>query len=267
MILSLVKVVRFQEAGIISFGRLSRLFSYQPFPAKSHSQSGRPAERTTMKNKITAETTYSELKAMVPDARGTKMQGRTLVRSDEPILISVKQDSAKITVYENGFFAYQDDQGRVTARAVWNCTEMIFEQAVGRAQSISEDIFGELPFPVVLSHFGEENFEEQRKKDKRASYGISLDAEGTTITEELQTPDFADDVCKRLDEKANPEESEIFILNKALSSLTERQREVFLLYHGDELTQEQIAEKLGTSRPNITKILKSAERRIKKNSK
>ena len=88
---------------------------------------------------------------------------------------------------------------------------------------------------MVLAHFGEENFEEQRKKDKKASYGISLDAEGVVETEEIQVSDFADEVCERLD--GEPEKTEhqkmLDAVSEALKKLTERQREVFLLHYKD----------------------------------
>ena len=68
---------------------------------------------------ITPDTTYTQLKALVPDARNIRTpQGRTLVKSDVPVLISVEDSGLTISVYQNGFFTAQDDRGRVSARAV-----------------------------------------------------------------------------------------------------------------------------------------------------
>ena len=174
------------------------------------------------KSIITAETTYTELKAMVPDVSGQKMQGRTLVKSDVPKLITVQDSGLEITVYENGFFTAQDDLGRVTARAVWNCEAMTFETVCGQSESVTEEVYGSLPFPMVLSHFGQMNLEDQEDQKVKRHHGISLSEDNVEETEELSTPDFSDEVCDRM----SGEEDEVSVLKRAMGALSGRQREV-----------------------------------------
>lgn len=49
-----------------------------------------------------------------------------------------------------------------------------------------------------------------------------------------------------------------------LESLTEKQREVFLLYYYDGLKQREIAERLGISRDSVNDRLEGALKKVKK---
>lgn len=113
--------------------------------------------------KITPETSYKTLKSMVPDASTVHTpKGEALIRSDSEILVKVKEDGGMVIVYKNGFFAYIDDQGEPTARAVANCHVMKFGKAEGGYEPVDESIFEDMPFPYVLSHFGMMNIEDVR---------------------------------------------------------------------------------------------------------
>ena len=54
-------------------------------------------------------------------------------------------------------------------------------------------------------------------------------------------------------------------LRQAMDQLTDRQREIVILYYFQKLTQEEIAKRLGTSRPNITQTIKRCVDLLKKN--
>ena len=98
----------------------------------------------TTNPKITADTTYSELKAMVPDVSDQHTpQGKTLAASDEPILTEVQEGNIHITVYKNGFFTAKDDRGRITARAVHNCSTLYLPTSSGGFTAIPESEYKE----------------------------------------------------------------------------------------------------------------------------
>ena len=84
---------------------------------------------------ITPDTTFSQLKALVPDASGIHTpDGKILINDPEQVaLISVEENGGTVTVYESGFFSFQDGLGRPTARAVHNCST-----APARTRSFSE---------------------------------------------------------------------------------------------------------------------------------
>ncbi len=129
-------------------------------PTKAMSRKG---QQIMNNQKITPETSYKTLKSMVPDASTVHTpKGEALIRSDSEILVKVKEDGGMVIVYKNGFFAYIDDQGEPTARAVANCHVMKFGKAEGGYEPVDESIFEDMPFPYVLSHFGMMNIEDVR---------------------------------------------------------------------------------------------------------
>ena len=231
--------------------------------------------------KITETTTYSGLKAMVPDRTAdTTPKGKSLIKSEEPILISVEEDGKTITVYENGFFAYQDSQDgeeRVTARAVWNCSQMRYKDALGNVTTVSEEHFSDLPFPIVLAHFGDRNIEWQIEDEKRRNHSVSLDAgevnlhgsgkEGVKrqIDQGLVTPDFADESDRKLDGEPEVDARERALAGEAaLASLKEKQRKAFILYHRDGMTYDQISKVVGGDKSSVCRLLQRAEKNLSK---
>ena len=106
---------------------------------------------------VTENTSFAALKGMVPDASTQRTpKGEILVSDPEQeILISIAEGSGTVTVFKSGFFAYANESGRVTARAVHNCSTMYFPTAFGSFETVAEEVYGNLPFAVVLAHFGE----------------------------------------------------------------------------------------------------------------
>ena len=201
-----------------------------------------------MKNlKINAETSYKTLKTMVPDVSAVHTpKGETLLKSDREVLIRVREDSATTIVYKDGFFAYIDDSGEVTARAVANCHVMRYEKAEGGFELVPEEQFEDLPFPVVLSHFGMVNIEDKRRKEQTRHVNISLDADEVPNDPHLTVPNFADELD--LDGEGNIWEKQLVMLPEAMECLTERQREVVVLHYINKMTEESAAKQMGITR-------------------
>ena len=214
--------------------------------------------------KITPETTYKTLKTMVPDASAEHTpKGESLIRSDSEILIKVKEDSATIIVYKNGFFAYIDDQGEVTARAVANCRVMKFEKAEGGYEPVKESVFENLPFPAVLSHFGMMNIEDAKRKEAKRHENLSLDAENLPNDPRLTVPNFADELD--LDGEGDIWEKRLVQLQEALDCLKPRQRQIVELVYlnKEKLTQEEIAKAIGIPQSAVSITLRRAKNNLK----
>lgn len=217
-----------------------------------------------MKNqKITAETSYKNLKTMVPDASGIHTpKGETLVASDREILISVQEDSSTIIVYKNGFFAYIDDQGEVTARAVCNCHVMKYEKADGGFEPVGEKDFEDLPFTMVLSHFGMENIMDKKRKNTVRHENLSLDSEQLPNDPRLTVPNFADEID--LDGEGDIWEKRLKLLPEALDCLTDKQRAVVVLHYLKKKTHREIASALGINRSTVEEHLEASLKKLKK---
>jgi DNA-binding CsgD family transcriptional regulator len=211
--------------------------------------------------KITPETTYKTLKTMVPDASAEHTpKGESLIRSDSEILIKVKEDSATIIVYKNGFFAYIDDQGEVTARAVANCRVMKFEKAEGGYEPVKESVFENLPFPAVLSHFGADNITHKKQVAVGRHENLSLDAEELPNDARLTVPNFADELD--LDGEGDIWEKRLAMLPDALDRLTDRQREVVTLHYIKKKTHRDIAGLMGIGRSTVEEHIEAALKKL-----
>lgn len=215
------------------------------------------------KQKITPETSYKTLKTMVPDASKIHTpKGETLIKSEAEILIRVKQDSATVIVYKNGFFAYVDDRGKVTAHAVANCHVMRYGRAEGGCNEVEETIFENMPFPFVLSQFGMMNIEHQEAVQVSRNENLSLDAEKLPNDPRLTVPNFADELD--LDGEGDIWEKRLTMLPEALDCLTDRQREVVEMLYFKKMTQMQIAEVLDIKQQSVMDFKKGALKKMEK---
>lgn len=101
----------------------------------------------------------------------------------------------------------------------------------------------------------------KRSKDISINESVGFDKEGNEITIldilKTPTPDFALDLHK---------EDNITDLKKYLNILTTREKEIIIyrygLYDNDEITQKEIAKKLGISRSYVSRIEKRALTKI-----
>ena len=101
----------------------------------------------------------------------------------------------------------------------------------------------------------------KRSKDISINESIGFDKEGNEVTIldilKTPTPDFALDIHK---------ENNIEDLKKYLSVLNEREKKILTyrygLFNNDEITQKEIAKKLGISRSYVSRIEKRALTKI-----
>ena len=110
----------------------------------------------------------------------------------------------------------------------------------------------------ILMHFRNNK---KRSKDISINDSIGFDKEGNEITIldilKTHTPDFALDIHK---------EDNITDLKKYFNVLTDREKEIIVQRYGldnnDEITQKEIAKKLGISRSYVSRIEKRALTKI-----
>ena len=218
-----------------------------------------------MKNqKLTSETSYKTLKTVVPDASAVHTpRGEALVASDAEILIQVKEGSGTVIVYKNGFFAYIDENGEPTARAVANCRIMKYPKVEGGYDSVQESEFEELPFGLVLSHFGMMNIEDKKRKNVVRHENLSLDAENLPNDPRLTVPNFADELD--LDGEGDIWEKRLAQLPEALERLKPKQRDVIIMRFIKKMTLEQISRKVGGDKASVLRMIERTLKKLQKN--
>ena len=207
---------------------------------------------------VTDETTYRQLKDLLPDTTGVKTPTKDWIKDNEPIC-SVKFDGGETQVYANGFYTYSVGNNSTILR-VDGFSYVKYSFGDGDISVIDEQEYANQPFAIALALNGEAQL--ARNSDKREQYHQSLyvDNENDCFLEDIATPNFV--TVNEFAEEATEREVR---LAAALDKLTDRQRQIVLMYYDKRMTQEQIAQKLGVSQQYIAKATNRAIVVLRKN--
>lgn len=233
-------------------------------------------------NQITPNTTLAELLTILGDLTrvGKTPTAKALRKTaGEPI---VQSEDTCITVYSNGYSVYDNGTGRTV---LWlpMCKHFTYQfdeltEAEKQYQAQKADIPEEemliLPWAIPVTLVGEH----------RISANLMNRTGSRTGTTDFDSADKGDkdgDVEEAVEEKdpfsdaytwregrfgESPETA--YIRKEAqeerLSLLTDKQREVFVLYYHDGFNQYEIAEILGIDRTSVQDRLDAALKKIKK---
>lgn len=200
--------------------------------------------------------TFRQLKEMVGSGTGHKMPtARQLKDSgEEPVVVREIGPDGSLSVYPNGYAVYSNGSG-TTVVSIGECGEYTYrfhdgEDGLPTESSIVLD--GD-DWSIAVALKGEEQIEANlmnRKGDRKGNRQYGEDWEHIRVEEEM--PDVLEAVIQK------------DMLSELLDCLTDRQREVVTAYFFDELTQQQIADKLGVSHQAVDNILRQALKKIKK---
>lgn len=172
-------------------------------------------------------------------------------------------------LYDSGYAIYSNCSGHTV---VWlpDCRTFTHyfdkltdkeKEYLPQSRHIGEDVLGSQPWFMAVLLRGDHQLERNamdRKSDRKGkNQKLSLDE----IAEKEDQEASWRPGC-RFD---NPETAYIRkeTIDENLAKLTDKQREMFVLYHADGYTQEEIADMLGIRRQVVNKQLKAAKRRIK----
>jgi DNA-binding CsgD family transcriptional regulator len=173
-------------------------------------------------------------------------------------------------VYANGYAVYSNDVGTAV---LWlpDCGTFTYQfgeltdkekEYLCQRSTVDESVLGDQPWFMAVMVRGDHQVE-------RNSMNRQFDRKGKR--KELWEEDEAEAEEKK-NQKWNPgyhfESPEAALIRKEmleeqLFKLTDKQREVFLLYHRDGYNQQEIAEMLGIRQQTVQECLKSAEKKIK----
>ena len=197
-----------------------------------------------------------------------------------PVPESASVENVECTVYSNGFAVYDNGSGRTV---IWlpDCTSFTYvftrpksseDGKIPYKKQISDEMLESLSWFMAVMLIGDHRVENNLMNRKSSRKGAK----------DYDTDDYGDK-CGEAEEAVEEEYRDEFFWNEGrfgenpldalirkerdaaiLAVMTDKQREVFLLYYKEGYTQQQIADMLGCVVSMSNKHLKASIKRIKK---
>ena len=237
---------------------------------------------------ITEKTTLGELlKLLNPGEKPHEIPTPKKLRENagKPIALYPVPESASVenvecTVYSNGFAVYDNGSGRTV---LWlpDCTSFTYvftrpksseDGKIPYKEQISDEMLESLSWFMAVMLIGDHRVENNlmnRKSSRKGAKDYDADDYGDKCgeAEEAVEEEYRDEFFwneGRFGE--NPLDALIRKERNAamLAAMTDKQREVFLLYYKEGYTQQQIADMLGCVISMVNKHLNAALKKIKK---
>ncbi len=196
--------------------------------------------------------TFRQLKEMVgsgmghrpPTARQLKDSG------EEPVAVREIGPDGSLSVYPNGYAVYSNGSG-TTVVSIGECGEYTYRFHDGEDGLPTESrlLLDGDDWSVAVALKGEEQIEANLMNRKG-------DRQYEEVWEHIRVEEEMPDVLESVIQKD--------MLSELMDCLTDRQREVITAYFFDELTQQQIADKLGIAHQVVDRTLKAALKKMKK---
>lgn len=197
-----------------------------------------------------------------------------------PVPESASVENVECTVYSNGFAVYDNGSGRTV---IWlpDCTSFTYVFARPKSsedgkipykKQISDEMLESLSWFMAVMLIGDHRVENNLMNRKSSRKGAK----------DYDTDDYGDK-CGESEEAVEEEYRDEFFWNEGrfgenpldalirkernaamLAAMTDKQREVFLLYYKEGYTQQQIADMLGIARTTVIHHLEGSVKKIKK---
>lgn len=218
-----------------------------------------------------------ELKALIIiNKRGGKLPSyKQLTQSGIPVVLQLNIDNAKLVVYQNGLVTYSKIIGGKMRHTVYSIDklELHYEFNSKRCSAIKLSDYPEVEeydAVDVLEMCGQDRLDYNtfNREGYHAPRTIKLNGDCYQKKDSTRKklvpdyPDFTDAVIDRLNHTSVKNEYEV--LRKAMEHLTAKQLVVVQLYYYDNLTQQQIADKLGISRRSVEDRIDGALKKLRK---
>ena len=197
-----------------------------------------------------------------------------------PVSESASVENVKCTVYSNGFAVYDNGSGRTV---IWlpDCTSFTYvftrpksseDGKIPYKKQISDEMLESLSWFMAVMLIGDHRVENNLMNRKSSRKGAK----------DYDTDDYGDK-CGEAEEAVEEEYRDEFFWNEGrfgenpldalirkerdaaiLAVMTDKQREVFLLYYKEGYTQQQIADMLGVDQTSVRDRLDGVLKKIKK---
>lgn len=229
------------------------------------------------KMNIIAKTSLGETIAILDLKPGQKKKGKTPTRlkltTSEESLVQIHGS----TLYASGYALYENGLGRHSVVWLPYCVNFTYyfnklrdaEKDYLRERSeVSDKALMETSWATIAALFGEERITQSMN---RGFGNADPSADGDSIDEENEDEPEAEDMEGRnfvwYDETLGVDPLDAVIRREnreeMLAAMTDKQREVFVLYHKYGWTQQQIADKLGISKMSVCERLKQAKSKMR----
>lgn len=191
-------------------------------------------------------------------------------------------EEERCKVYGNGYAVYDNGSGRTV---VWvpACRSYTFyfdklrdsekDNEISEYLSLPEGCLDSQPWPIAITLIGDcriEALSMQRKGDRKQNKTLIRGdkEEGEAIEGMEKQKDSLEKEYSWRDGQFGESPEAIFIREEShrelLGRMTDKQREVFVLYYKYGFTQQEIAEKLGLARTTVMHRLEGAVKKVKK---
>ena len=210
---------------------------------------------------VTQSTTFGELKRMLPGTGKERVPGITQLREKAVVVLHAKTESGVIEVYDNGFYTYKEN-GHSTVFAVDRCTVLKWHSCIGEESTTDGENLDTLPWPMPLEIAGANRIEDSYSVIERRHQLMYLDdpASSNNILFSVR-PEH--EIREEAESEEDYRKGRILLMREALQKLTSKQKEILILFHLKNMTQEEISETLGISRRTVREHLWKAEKKIK----
>ena len=227
-----------------------------------HTQPMRPQKGRIMK---TSEIDFSclslrNLRAMLPSTRGVETPSETWFRENpDEIMFRDFCANGTVTVYSNGFYTYTEDEGEHLAilRAD-GFSRLRYDFADNSSSIVEEADYLDSSYLVALYINGKSQWDRNSSKREAYRHGYYLENDSSDWGEEAMVPSTEEQVVQAENEKEMAS-----IVGRALSILTDRQREIVKMHIMEGITQEEIASMIGLSRCSVQTHLERAMKKMR----
>ena len=179
-----------------------------------------------------------------------------------------------ILIYAGGYAVYENESGK-TVMWVPDCTSFTYyfghlteaeRKYMTWKDALPEGMLEEMPWEMALTLIGDHRIE-ANSLNRAGSRGGTQYFECGDYGDEDDAPEEAVEKSFRKEyawrEDRIGEDPETIYIRKetreeTLASMTEKQREVFILYYEEGYRQREIAGMMGISQPNVVKLLNKA---------
>lgn len=206
--------------------------------------------------------TYGELKALLPSTGTNRVPGINQLRKKAVRLLTKETASGTIEIFDNGFFIFMEC-GSWTVYGVDRCEWPSTYTEDGKGGKQPQD-FSRFPWELILESAGSARLAHNGESREEFQSAISIDAPESENNIALSVrPEH--EIREEEEEEADRRKERIARLRKCMDKLTDRQREILILYYVEELTQEKIAARLGVRQQSVLDVLKAGRKKMQKN--
>lgn len=207
-------------------------------------------------------TTYGELKNVLPSTGHGRVPGINQLRDKAVCLLRRDTGSNVIEIYDNGFYIFMECE-RETVYGVDRCEWPSTYTEDGKGSKKPLD-FSPYPWDLILESAGSARL--AHNADSRETYQgeISIDAPESENNIALSVkPEH--EIREEEEKMAEYKAARLVRLRKSMRKLTDRQLQVLKLYYVNELTQEEIAARLGVVQQSVHDVLKAGRKKMQEN--